>query len=286
MAKLTPPSPNTPLVDTDGKGSPAPPPVSWTGGRFGYLVDRWSFSLLMPRQLLLQVAHPAISAGVVQHSSYQSDPWPRLVSTDRGMRQVYCADEEQGRRTGQTLRDMHRPIRGHDRHGRRYSALRPDVFLWVHATNFDAVLTLCALRGEHLDPSQVARLYQEWKLIGHRLGIPDRVMPTDMAAFDAYYQAQLSILEPTESVGHLLGPVPFTTPVFLRRAPLGSWLWRLAGRLTFRHINRAIIATLPSAAVDALGLPPPRPIYRTIARAALRTAHRIPRQPVRGSQAQ
>ena len=34
-----------------------------------------------PRALLLQIAHPAVAAGVNDHSDFRADPWRRLAGT-------------------------------------------------------------------------------------------------------------------------------------------------------------------------------------------------------------
>ncbi|MGW7194670.1 oxygenase MpaB family protein [Streptomyces chryseus] len=251
-------------------------------GRLGRAAGRWSFFVVMPRALLLQVAHPAVSAGVVQHSAYRGDPWRRWWHTDAGLRQVMSADEERGRLAGQALRRSHRGIRGSDRHGRPYHAVDHSLFLWVHATYFDSVRALYRLRGTPLEAQESEELYGDWRRIGRRLGLPAHVMPADLAAFDAYFARALAGLERTESVEDLLGPAPLVPPGVLQRVPLADWCWRTAGRLLFPHINRAIVATLPEAACARLGVIVPPRVYLLLARTALWLAHLLRRTEVAG----
>ena len=46
------------------------------------------------RALLLQVAHPSVAAGVEQHSSYDTDPWGRLIRTLDVVTKITFGDSE------------------------------------------------------------------------------------------------------------------------------------------------------------------------------------------------
>src|SRR5438067_12581323 len=46
------------------------------------------------RALLLQVAHPSVAAGVEQHSSYDTDPWGRLIGTLDVVTKITFGDSE------------------------------------------------------------------------------------------------------------------------------------------------------------------------------------------------
>ena len=66
-------------------------------GMFGPASEAWRLDreamLLLgagARALLLQVAHPAVAAGVAEHSDFRDDPWQRLDGTIRSdLRIVY-----------------------------------------------------------------------------------------------------------------------------------------------------------------------------------------------------
>jgi uncharacterized protein (DUF2236 family) len=106
---------------------------------FWRLTGDWRTMLLAGRALVMQTAYPAVGAGVGEHSVYKTDPYGRLDRTMRSvMAQVYGGEHavEEGRR----LREMHRDIKGVDAKGRRYSALNPDAYLWVHATAYEGFL--------------------------------------------------------------------------------------------------------------------------------------------------
>ena len=73
------------------------PPNPADPGLFGpdseaWRLDREAMLLLGagPRALLLQIAHPAVAAGVADHSDFRADPWRRLDGTPRGYpRSIY-----------------------------------------------------------------------------------------------------------------------------------------------------------------------------------------------------
>src|SRR4029077_19790946 len=81
---------------------------------------------------ILQLMHPAIGAGVLEHSNFFGDPWGRIFrSLPRILGAVY---DEDAASTGRIVRDFHRDIKGVDDAGRRYHALDPETFWWAHAT--------------------------------------------------------------------------------------------------------------------------------------------------------
>src|SRR6188472_244859 len=78
-------------------------------------------SFVGPTIGILQLMHPAIGAGVLEHSNFFGDPWGRIFrSLPRILGAVY--DEDAGA-TGRIVRDFHRDIKGVDDAGRRYHAL-------------------------------------------------------------------------------------------------------------------------------------------------------------------
>src|SRR3954453_3429379 len=81
---------------------------------------------------LLQLMHPGIGAGVVEHSAFFTDPWDRIVrSIPEIIGVVY---DEDPYATGRRIRNYHRGIEGVDPLGRHYRALDPETYWWAHAT--------------------------------------------------------------------------------------------------------------------------------------------------------
>ncbi len=89
---------------------------------------------------MLQLMHPAIGAGVAEHSAFFTEPWQRIQrSMPEILGVIYDVEPEA---TGRRVRDFHRTIKGTDHRGRRYRALAPETFWYAHATFQWAVETL------------------------------------------------------------------------------------------------------------------------------------------------
>ena len=149
---------------------------------FWRLTGDWRTMLLAGRALVMQTAYPAVGAGVGEHSVYKTDPYGRLDRTMRSvMAQVYGGEQavEEGRR----LREMHRDIKGVDAKGRRYSALNPDAYLWVHATAFEGFLVFLERFDRPASQAETQQLFDEWRRLGLVLGIPDRQLPRTVPEF-------------------------------------------------------------------------------------------------------
>ena len=187
----------------------APPPP---GGLLWDVVGDVRTVLSLPAALTLQVAHPAVGAGVDDHSVFRTDPWGR---GERSLRSLCCwvyggADAvAEGRR----LRRIHRNIRGTDAHGRPYHALDPAVYAWVHATGFPIALrTRAYLARRPFTPTEQRRLYAEWRQVGRVLGIAEQNLPPTVEEFwPTYHRMVQHELERTKVADELLtpgGPVP------------------------------------------------------------------------------
>src|SRR5437763_9032721 len=91
-------------------------------------------ALLAGQVLVLQVAHPVVAAGVRDHSGYRDDPWTRLMRTTASLSVYIYGGPVAARYEADRLRTLHRRFHGVDEAGRRYHALDPHAYAWVHAT--------------------------------------------------------------------------------------------------------------------------------------------------------
>lgn len=202
-------------------------------------------ALLAGRMFVLQVAHPAVGAGVAQHSAFRTDPWTRLRAIQRSAQQFLWSGPEAARAEGERLRRAHRDIHGVDGNGRRYHALEPRAYGWVHMVFLDTSLTMSALYGPPLSRADEAQLFAEWYQGGLLLGLRPRDLPRDLADYRARWSAAVDDeLEPNAVVAQLLErdhvPPP---PPWAARLPRAAWsaLWRPLG-ISQRWLT---IATLP-----------------------------------------
>lgn len=138
------------------------------------------------RALLMQVAHPAVGAGVEQHSSYASDPWGRFFRTVDIMMKLGFGTPETSERQQRVLRNMHRRVQGVTDDGTPYRALDPQLLLWVWATLVETSLMVYERLRRPLTAAEVEQFYAESCLVAQGCGVPAEVCPPGWGAFTEY----------------------------------------------------------------------------------------------------
>ena len=139
-----------------------------------------------PRALLLQLAHPAVAAGVADHSDFRADPWRRLQGTLRSYLTIVYGTGTAARAEIRRLNGLHRTITGPGYHARD-----PELSLWVHATLVDSTIVVADRWLEPLSGERRRRYYEETLPIGQAFGIPEAILPPDLHAFEAYVERSL-----------------------------------------------------------------------------------------------
>lgn len=209
--------------------------------------------LVSPQLLLLQVAHPVVGAGVEQHSEFRSAPWPRLWNTLLSLSTVIyggrCAAEAEARR----LIDVHRDMKGVDDKGRRYHALNPEAYHWVHATLVMGAVDAHRLFGKGMTSEQVEAYYQEMRDVGRVWGLKDHHVPADWPAFVAYYDRMLAErLEMNQSVRDVLDELTRPQKPPVRWVP--GLLWKPFGALAAHYALLVNVGSLSPALRERFGL--------------------------------
>lgn len=199
------------------------------------------------RALILQVAHPAVAAGVAQHSDFRADPWRRLRRTIDLTLKIQFGDPATSHNAVTTLRRTHARVAGVDDRGRPYNALDPELLMWVHATLLDTSLLLYDRYVHRLDDGERARYYEDMKPVARTYGITDDVMPRDYAAFRDYWDwmvpDRLRVTDTTHEVAD---------------ATLSPDLPRIArppARPAVEALRLVTVGTLPASLREELGLP-------------------------------
>src|SRR5256714_14964530 len=136
--------------------------------------------------ILMQFAHPRVAAGVREHSRYQADPVGRLRRPFDLTMAIVFGPRAVAMDAVRAINTRHRIVRGPG-----YSAMDPDLLLWVHAT-----LVYAAIRGYRalvgpLSAADADRYYQDTKEIGVLLGVPREMYPASVQAFEAYLQRMI-----------------------------------------------------------------------------------------------
>jgi len=200
-------------------------------------LDREAMLLLGagPRALLLQIAHPAVAAGVADHSDFRSDPWRRLAATLRSYLTIVYGSTPAARAEIRRLNELHRRITGPG-----YSGRDPELSMWVHATLVDSTIAAFDAWLEPLPLAVRAAFYAETRPIGRAFGVPASLLPEDVDGFDRYVADMLAPMGPVR-----VSPVARELAAVVLRPPLAP----LAGSLPFPpRAAAAVLARTPAAA--------------------------------------
>lgn len=209
--------------------------------------------LLGPQILVLQVAHPVVGAGVLEHSDYQREPWQRLWRTARSLDMIAYGDVEAAGREVERLRDMHRSIKGVDGQGRRYHALHPEAYAWVHATLVRGAVDAQRLFADGIPDGKLADYYADMRRIGLLLGLREHHLPVDLAAFDAYYDAMVrDRLEDNAAVRDVLATIRRPAKPGTKYVP--GPLWAPVSWFVGARAYLVTVGTLPVVLRERLGL--------------------------------
>lgn len=239
---------------TGAVSDPVPPPP---GGVLWSVVGDIRELLMLPAALALQVAHPAVAAGVDEYSVFRTDPWGRGERSLRSL-QLWVYGGEAAADEGRRLRELHKAIRGTDSHGRRYRALDPECYSWVHATGFPVFRHALRYLARPLTAAQEQQLYAEWLQVGRILGIEERDMPQTVEEFWPYFRKRLAEeVEETAVVRELVAldvtlPPPDRGPRAVRVLLAMLWPMLLPSFVRFRRF--LTIGLMPPEARDAIGL--------------------------------
>lgn len=243
-----------------------PGSVTWQVNREAIVVAGWG------RAILLQLAHPAIAAGVHHHSSFRGSlgaSLRRLHATVGAMLSITFGDTEQMIAVAAAINAIHDRVRGRvaDRsgEGEAYSAHDPGLQRWVHATLLDSIPLTYARLVAPLTRCERDRYCAEAAIMEPLMGMADGWLPRDSAQLDAYMAGMLA--------GGSL--VVTDTSRALARALLYPPRWYLLWP-AFRAMQLITIGSLPPSIRLAYGFEWRRREERALARwtALLRASRR------------
>lgn len=156
-----------------------------------------------PRALLMQIAEPAVAAGVAQHSEFEADPFGRLVRTLDAMTTIAFGTPEEAEAVLDGLRRVHDAVTGDLDDGSPYEANDPELLFWVHATLVDTVLEVERRYLGYLTPDEREQYYDESKRLARAFGVPDELIPPDLTGFLAFMDHQCRTVEVGDTAVHL-----------------------------------------------------------------------------------
>jgi uncharacterized protein (DUF2236 family) len=182
------------------------------------------------RALLLQIAHPLVAAGVVEHSGFAQAPLQRLWRTLDLSLTVSFGSAAEALAAVRRIERVHARVRGElpeavgpFPRGTPYDANDPALLLWVHATLVDSALLAYERFVGRLSAPERAALYAESMVTARLFGIPTAMIPPTPAAFRAYMRDMIA--GPTLAVG----PASRAIAASLLSPPLPLGLRQIAG---------------------------------------------------------
>jgi uncharacterized protein (DUF2236 family) len=121
--------------------------------------------------LLLQMLHPAVLAGVWDHSNFRTDMLGRLRRTARFIAQTTFGARDQAEAAIETVKEVHRHVRGTLPDGTPYRADDPHLLAWVHVTEATSFLDAWQRYGaRRLTPTEEDAYFADFARIAEALG--------------------------------------------------------------------------------------------------------------------
>jgi uncharacterized protein (DUF2236 family) len=156
--------------------------------------------------LLLQMLHPAVLAGVWDHSNFRADMHGRLRRTAKFIAITTYGSREDAEAAIGRVRKIHGQVKGTLPDGGSYSAQDPALLTWVHATE---TLSFLDAWLRYAEPSMSCadqdRYFAEAAVVARGLGAA--TVPTSRAetlAYIAGMRPQLRVDERTREVSRLI----------------------------------------------------------------------------------
>jgi uncharacterized protein (DUF2236 family) len=236
-----------------------PESITWMINREVIVVAGWG------RAILLQLTHPAVAAGVHDHSSFRGSLLSsvrRLRSTVGAMLSLTFGDTEQMVAAAARINTIHDRVHGSvppsverppspcpppsptgpQTSREAYSAHDPDLQRWVHATLLESVPLTYELLVGPLTLRERDRYCSEAAIMEPLLGMPAGWLPRDSAQLDGYMREMLAS-----------GRIVVTdTSRAVARAVLYPPRWYLAWPV-FRALQIITIGSLPPSIRHAYG---------------------------------
>jgi uncharacterized protein (DUF2236 family) len=121
--------------------------------------------------LLLQMLHPAVLAGVWDHSNFREDMLGRLRRTARFITVTTYGSREDAAAAIARVKGIHERVKGNLPDGTAYIATDPKLLAWVHVTEVTSFLDAWLRYGAStLSPAEQNRYFAEMAQIAEALG--------------------------------------------------------------------------------------------------------------------
>lgn len=156
--------------------------------------------------LLLQMLHPAVLAGVWDHSNFRTDMIGRLRRTARFIALTSYGGRDDALAVIAKVREVHDHVSGTLPDGTAYTANDPDLLAWVHVSEAVSFLDAWIRYAEPAMPLRDQdRYFAEMAMLGELLGAdPVPRSRAEAVALIARFRPALSVTDRTREVARLV----------------------------------------------------------------------------------
>ena len=134
-----------------------------------------------PRALLMQLAHPKVAQGVVEHSDFEEDLYGRTLRTFTAVYAMIFGTVDEALTWARRVHATHKRVRGDG-----YRANDPELLMWVNATLLDSAVYAYHTFHRPLGHADREQHYREMRIFAGLFGIGDDVLPADWGQFEHY----------------------------------------------------------------------------------------------------
>lgn len=188
--------------------------------------------------VILELAEPAVRAGVWDHSTFKVDPIQRMVNTGAAAMAVTYGSKKAAQMTFDRVTRMHERVTGTTHEGKAYEAMDPDLLTWVHVT---AAWGFLQAYIRYADPKMSRadqdRYYREGASKGYGFGA--KWVPTSADDVDTYMAEKVTGLYVNDTVQEFLKIVGDATPMGKAARPLQRLLTQAGVDLLTEDMQRA-----------------------------------------------
>ena len=161
------------------------------------IVRHRSILLHGPAAAVLQIAHPRVGLGVMEHSRFADSPLGRLERTLVAVNTIafgtYAEAEAAARRVARRHQTVTGDAAAHDVPGPpRYSVDELDLLMWVVATLVWSAVGGYELAVAKLTDEEKDSFYRDMRVFGTFFGLPREYGPQTYREYEAYFDGVLA----------------------------------------------------------------------------------------------
>ncbi|KAI0545502.1 hypothetical protein F4679DRAFT_576138 [Xylaria curta] len=173
--------------------------------------------------ILLQLAEPGIAAGVSKHSNFVYRVLDRLRTTMTFMYGMVYGTPEERKMIMEMITKIHSRVSGTIKEGQNkgkpYSALDPELQMWVAATLYATGIDLYQRVWGKIEDEQVQdNIYFEYSIFACSLQVPEEMWPASRKDFWAYWDYKVATVEVTQQAKDVCRDIMYLRhiPAYLR----------------------------------------------------------------------